>query len=62
MAWEAVPPEIRAKLDRLTPAQREAVRLREEGHGVRTIARILGLNPTSIRDRLNGAYRRLEEP
>ena len=43
----------------LTPAEREAVTLHELGHGYRSIARILGIATTTVRDRLDRAAARI---
>lgn len=43
-----------------TPSQLEAVELYEAGYSHRIIARRLKLAPTTIRDRLDRAYTRIE--
>jgi predicted DNA binding protein len=44
--------------DPLTPAQRQAVDLRDRGYGIRRIAHILGISPSAVRDRLEAAARK----
>lgn len=42
-----------------TPAQLEALELRQRGFGRRRMARILGISPQAAADRLDGAERRI---
>lgn len=61
MSWESVDPTLRAMIERVcTAKERETLKLKAAGCGVRRIARILGISPTSVRDRLAGAQRKLE--
>ena len=48
-----------AQRDLLTPPEREAVALHELGYGYRSIARILGISMTTVRDRLDRAAQRI---
>jgi DNA-directed RNA polymerase specialized sigma24 family protein len=53
------PEEATARWPYLTPAQLEAALLYERGLSPRGIARVLGISHTSVRDRLDGAARRI---
>ena len=45
--------------DLLTPAEYEAYRLHVSGMGYRSIALHLGIHPSSVRDRIRNAKRKL---
>lgn len=45
---------------KLTIRQREMFRLRAAGLGVRTIARVYGVSPATVRDHLEAADRKIE--
>ena len=63
MRWEAVDPELRAKIEqRCTAKQVDALRLRAHGYGARRIARILGISPAAVKDRVQAAELRLTKP
>jgi DNA-binding CsgD family transcriptional regulator len=44
----------------LTPRQREFFKLRAAGCGIRTIARAYKISPTSVRDTLEAADRKID--
>lgn len=59
--WSTVPPEVREVAERVcTPAQLEALKLVGEGYGYKRAARMLGVTTGAVRDRLNGAYLKIQ--
>ena len=53
------PGEVRERWPYLTDAQAAAVLLLERGLSIRAIARTLGITPSAVRDRLDGAEQRV---
>ena len=50
----------RVELPDLTPREAQVLRLLAEGHSNKAIARALALSPETVKDYLNGIYRKLE--
>jgi DNA-directed RNA polymerase specialized sigma24 family protein len=62
MSWLALPPEYREVAERVcTPAQVELLKVISAGYGLRPAARILDIDPSTARDRLARATRRIRE-
>ena len=62
MAWEQLDPATRALAEQvLSVKELEAMRLWAAGAGYRRIARILGIAPTTARDRIERGHRKLAE-
>lgn len=60
MTWNNVPPHVREVVaETLTDKQLEAFQLELAGWGIARSARWLGIRRTALRDRLDGAHRRL---
>jgi hypothetical protein len=52
---------MRALIERVcTSREVEALKLRSIGYGTRRIGRALGISPRSVRDRLDGAARKIQ--
>jgi DNA-directed RNA polymerase specialized sigma24 family protein len=59
-AWRSIDPRVREIAERTcTPKQLDALKLRAEGLGYKTVARVLNLDVSSTRDRIQRAERRL---
>jgi predicted DNA binding protein len=58
--WGDLDKDTRELVERvLTPKQLEAVKLLNAGYGVRTIATALGLDKSTVKDRLAAAERKI---
>jgi DNA-directed RNA polymerase specialized sigma24 family protein len=55
------PDEVRERWPDLTDAQAAAVLLYERGLGAQAISRVLGISKAAVRDRLDGAERRIRQ-
>ncbi len=62
MGWEGVDPDTRAAAERvLTDRELDALKLWLAGAGYRRIARVLGIAPTTAKDRVERAQRKLAD-
>ena len=61
MSWQTLPPELRElALTVLTAKQMEALKLWDAGAGYRRIGVQLDISPSTARDRVQNAVRKLE--
>ena len=59
MVLISVPDDSNARLDALTPAEREIVRLAADGHANRDIAALRGTTASTVSKQIAAAYRKL---
>lgn len=61
MTWEGVSPELREIIEEVcTPKQIDVLKLKARGLSPRAIARILDVDRTAVRGRLDRAYRKIQ--
>lgn len=62
MSWSNLDPAIRAAMEQhLTAKQLEVMKLRATGHGVKATGRALDIAPATVRERFEGACRKLRK-
>jgi len=62
MGWDELDPDTRAAAERvLTAKELDALKLWTAGAGYRRIGRILGIAPTTAKDRIERAQRKLAD-
>jgi len=60
VSWATLPPEVRELAERVcTRKELEALKLWDAGAGYRRVALMLGISPSSARDRIVRAVRKL---
>jgi DNA-binding CsgD family transcriptional regulator len=61
MSWSDLPPELQtAAKTAMTAREFEAYRLWEDGLGYGRIALVLGISPSTVRDRIKRGIRKVE--